>query len=138
MGQSIYIIPNFNFNINTLRTASSITSSFISPFLTASLSKKAHDVIRDELNFDGVIMTDDLQMSAIKNYYGESNSAILAVKSGNDLIISSDYQIQIPTVIEAGKFSSMDFIMLWDTKMLSAPASIPALKGIKSLFKKLS
>lgn len=69
----------------------------------ASLSKKAHDVIRDELNFDGVIMTDDLQMSAIKNYYGESNSAILAVKSGNDLIISSDYQIQIPTVIEAVK-----------------------------------
>ena len=48
-------------------------------------------------------MTDDLQMSAIKNYYGESNSAILAVKSGNDLIISSDYQIQIPTVIEAVK-----------------------------------
>lgn len=69
----------------------------------ASLSKKAHDVIRDELNFDGVIMTDDLQMSAIKNYYGESNSAILAVESGNDLIISSDYQIQIPTVIEAVK-----------------------------------
>lgn len=69
----------------------------------ASLSKKAHDIIRNELNFHGVIMTDDLQMSAIKNYYGESNSVILAVEAGNDLIISSDYQIQIPTVIEAVK-----------------------------------
>lgn len=69
----------------------------------ASLSKKAHDVIRNELNFHGVIMTDDLQMSAIKNYYGEGNSAILAVEAGNDLIISSDYQIQIPAVIEAVK-----------------------------------
>ena len=48
-------------------------------------------------------MTDDLQMSAIKNYYGEGKSAILAVNSGNDLIISSDYNIQIPTEIEAVK-----------------------------------
>ncbi|VYU49855.1 beta-hexosaminidase [Clostridium tertium] len=71
--------------------------------LPASLSKEVHNVIRDELNFDGVIMTDDLQMSAIKNYYGEGNSAILAVNSGNDLIISSDYITQIPTVIDAVK-----------------------------------
>ena len=71
--------------------------------LPASLSKEVHNVIRDELNFDGVIMTDDLQMSAIKNYYGEGNSAILAVNSGNDLIISSDYITQISTVIDAVK-----------------------------------
>lgn len=69
--------------------------------LPASLSKKVHDVIRNELNFNGVIMTDDLQMSAIKDYVGEVNSAIFAVNSGNDLIISSDYEIQIPYIIEA-------------------------------------
>lgn len=71
--------------------------------LPASLSKKVHDVIRNELNFNGVIMTDDLQMSAIKDYVGEVNSAIFAVNSGNDLIISSDYEIQIPTIIDAVK-----------------------------------
>lgn len=69
--------------------------------LPASLSKKVHDVIRNELNFNGVIMTDDLQMSAIKDYVGEVNSAIFAVNSGNDLIISSDYEVQIPSIIEA-------------------------------------
>ena len=69
--------------------------------LPASLSKKVHDVIRNELNFNGVIMTDDLQMSAIKDYVGEVNSAIFAINSGNDLIISSDYEIQIPYIIEA-------------------------------------
>ncbi|MGG7056994.1 glycoside hydrolase family 3 protein [Clostridium tertium] len=69
--------------------------------LPASLSKKVHDVIRNELNFNGVIMTDDLQMSAIKDYIGEVNSAIFAVNSGNDLIISSDYEVQIPSIIEA-------------------------------------
>ncbi|MGG7212920.1 glycoside hydrolase family 3 N-terminal domain-containing protein [Clostridium nigeriense] len=71
--------------------------------LPASLSKKVHDVIRNELNFNGVIMTDDLQMSAIKDYIGEVNSAIFAVNSGNDLIISSDYEVQIPSIIEAVK-----------------------------------
>ncbi|MCF0147772.1 MAG: beta-hexosaminidase [Clostridium sp.] len=71
--------------------------------LPASISKKVHDIIRDNLGFNGVIMTDDLQMSAIKEYIGEINSAIFAVNAGNDLIISSDYSIQIPTVIEAVK-----------------------------------
>ena len=71
--------------------------------LPASLSRKVHDVIRNELNFNGVIMTDDLQMSAIKDYVGEVNSVILAVNSGNNLIISSDYKTQIPTVIESVK-----------------------------------
>ena len=71
--------------------------------LPASLSRKVHDVIRNELNFNGVIMTDDLQMSAIKDYVGEVNSVIFAVNSGNDLIISSDYENQIPTVIESVK-----------------------------------
>lgn len=71
--------------------------------LPASLSKKVHDIIRNDLGFNGVIMTDDLQMSAIKEYIGEVNSAIFAVNAGNDLIISSDYKVQIPTVIEAVK-----------------------------------
>lgn len=77
--------------------------SSIDETLPASLSKKVHDIIRNDLGFNGVIMTDDLQMSAIKEYIGEVNSAIFAVNSGNDLIISSDYNIQIPTVIEAVK-----------------------------------
>ena len=64
--------------------------------LPASLSKKVHDIIRNDLGFNGVIMTDDLQMSAIKEYIGEVNSAIFAVNAGNDLIISSDYKVQIP------------------------------------------
>lgn len=77
--------------------------SSIDENLPASLSKKVHDVIRNELDFNGVIMTDDLQMSAIKDYVGEVNSVIFAVNSGNDLIISSDYETQIPAVIESIK-----------------------------------
>ena len=35
--------------------------------LPASLSPSVHKIIRNDLKFDGVIMTDDLQMSAKKN-----------------------------------------------------------------------
>lgn len=69
--------------------------------LPASLSPKVNKVIRDTLGFNGVIMTDDLQMSAIKEYIGDTKSAVLAVIAGNDLIIASDFDIQIPSVLES-------------------------------------
>ncbi len=88
--------------VDSILVSHNIISS-IDETLPASLSKPLHDIIRNDLGFNGVIMTDDLQMSAIKEYIGEVNSVIFAVNSGNDLIISSDYNIQIPTVIEAVK-----------------------------------
>ena len=69
--------------------------------LPASLSPSVNKIIRNELKFDGVIMTDDLQMSAIKEYIGDSTSAVLAIIAGNDLIIASDFDVQIPSVLES-------------------------------------
>ncbi|GAA0084463.1 glycoside hydrolase family 3 N-terminal domain-containing protein [Clostridium sp. CTA-7] len=71
--------------------------------LPASLSPNVHKIIRNELNYDGIIMTDDLQMDAIKEYIGDSTSAVLAITAGNDLIIASDFHIQISSVLEAFK-----------------------------------
>ena len=71
--------------------------------LPASLSPKVNKIIREELNFDGVVKTDDLQMDAIKEYIGDSSSAVLAIQAGNDLIIASNFELQIPSVIEAVK-----------------------------------
>ncbi len=69
----------------------------------ASLSAKVHELIRDKLGFEGVIMTDDLIMEAITDYIGDENAAVLAVKSGNDLILSSNYEEQYPAVLDAVK-----------------------------------
>ena len=69
----------------------------------ASLSAKVHALIRDKLGFEGVIMTDDLIMEAITEYIGDENAAVLAVKSGNDLILSSNYEEQYPAVLDAVK-----------------------------------
>ncbi|MPM61385.1 Beta-hexosaminidase [bioreactor metagenome] len=67
----------------------------------ASLSAKVHQILRDELGFTGVIMTDDLKMEAIREQYGDEQSAVLAVLAGNDMIISTYYDVQIPAVIAA-------------------------------------
>ena len=69
----------------------------------ASLSPKVHQILRQQLGFTGVIISDDLYMDAIKQYTGETQAAVLAVEAGNDLVCCTDYQTQIPSVIAAVK-----------------------------------
>src|SRR5437870_606384 len=42
-------------------------------------------LLREELGFDGLIMTDDLDMGAILNCYGLDETIRLAIAAGNDL-----------------------------------------------------
>ncbi|MFV0239351.1 MAG: glycoside hydrolase family 3 protein [Lacrimispora sphenoides] len=65
----------------------------------ASLSRVVHDKLRESLNFKGVIMTDDLSMDAIKN--STSEAAVLAIDAGNDLLVATDFDVQIPAVLDA-------------------------------------
>ncbi len=67
----------------------------------ASLSPKVHKLLREELGFTGVIMTDDLAMEAINLYVKDSHPAVLALKAGNDLLIISDLKGGYEAVREA-------------------------------------
>lgn len=58
----------------------------------ASLSPEVHRILREELHYTGLIMTDDLAMEAIASYSGEDTPAVAAVLAGNDLLITTDYQ----------------------------------------------
>lgn len=69
--------------------------------LPASLSPAVHDLLRTELSFPGVAMTDDLAMDAVAAYSEDGAVAVMALQAGNDLIITTDYRTQIPKVIEA-------------------------------------
>ena len=56
----------------------------------ASLSPAVHDVLRDALGFAGVILTDDLDMDAVKAYADDGNIGVLALAAGNDMLVCSD------------------------------------------------
>ena len=58
----------------------------------ASLSGKVIYELRNNLNFTGIIITDDLAMDAVKSYVDDGNAATLAIQSGNDMIITSEFE----------------------------------------------
>ena len=67
----------------------------------ASLSAPVHDILRDELCFNGVVMTDDLNMQAVLQYAGGEDAAVLAVLAGNDMIITPNMEEQALAVRSA-------------------------------------
>lgn len=69
--------------------------------LPASLSPAVHQYLREEMGFEGVIVTDDLVMQAITDRYGAGEAAVMAVLAGNDLLCSTDYITQYEAVLDA-------------------------------------
>lgn len=68
-------------------------------YLPASISPKINAILRDELGFKGVIMTDDLDMSGLANFISQEEAAYQVIVAGNDIIMGSQYQIQIPHIL---------------------------------------
>lgn len=76
--------------------------------MPASISRPVHDVLRNELGFEKVIMTDDMDMAGLADFISQEEAGLAALKAGNDLILSSSFQEQIPyvlQVIEAGTYT---------------------------------
>ncbi len=69
--------------------------------LPASLSGEVHRILREDLHFEGIMITDDLAMDAIGNFTGDENAAVLAVLAGNDMICATNFVTQMEAVAEA-------------------------------------
>ena len=48
-----------------------------------------------------MIITDDLAMDGVRNFTSDDQVAVLAVQAGNDLLCCTDFETQIPAVLEA-------------------------------------
>lgn len=63
----------------------------IDPDFPASLSEKTIEgILKGDLGFTGVVMTDDLNMGAISDLYSPGEAAVAALSAGNDLLIFSN------------------------------------------------
>jgi beta-N-acetylhexosaminidase len=76
----------------------------------ATLSKRiATELLRGELGFRGVLISDDLEMRAIASTYGAGEAAVLAVEAGCDaLLVCSDEDAQVAAVVALVKRAEAD------------------------------
>ena len=60
----------------------------IDPKSPASLSKAViTELLRNQLNFEGVVITDDMTMGAITKNYNISDAAVRSVQAGSDIVL---------------------------------------------------
>lgn len=71
----------------------------------ASMSKIViQNMLRDELGFEGVVITDAMDMGAITEKYDAATAAVNCIKAGEDIILmSTDFQDSYDAVLEAVK-----------------------------------
>lgn len=70
----------------------------------SSLSKKlVTGILRDDLGFQGVIVTDSLTMEGITAYYSPGQAAALAIEAGADVLMGASTPSGVATMIEGIK-----------------------------------
>jgi len=75
----------------------------------SSLSYKVvTGILRDELGFQGVIMTDSLTMEGIAAYYNEAQAAALSVEAGSDLLMGASTPQVLASMIQGIKQAMND------------------------------
>lgn len=89
-----------------LQFCNMLFSFFLKTFLILfekqhSLSPRVHEILREELGFTGVTVTDDLYMDGIRDFVDVEGAAVQAVLAGNDLLCCTDFEVQIPAVLAA-------------------------------------
>lgn len=67
----------------------------------ASLSRATvTQLLRGELGWSGVVVTDDLQAAAITKAFGRDEAILLALEAGNDLLLFANQQVYDKTVVD--------------------------------------
>ncbi|WP_073260629.1 glycoside hydrolase family 3 N-terminal domain-containing protein [Cryptosporangium aurantiacum] len=112
----------------------------IDPGTPASLSHKVlTDVLRGELKFTGMVVTDGLDMKALTDKYSPGEVAVRAVLAGNDLLLLppnvAAAQQALLTALKSGRLPRERAVeavtRVLTVKLTSRPAA-PALSSLKS------
>lgn len=101
-------IPPFRAGIDAGAEAVLVSHNIVSDIDAdnpASLSPSIHNLLRNELSFTGIIMTDDIAMGALD---GIDNVTLKALTSGNDIIITTDYEESFNEIKNAVNNGTLD------------------------------
>ena len=98
--EKIHIKP-FKDNINTemIMAAHLHCTCFDKSVIPASLSKNAIGYLRNNLNYQGVVITDDMIMKGVQNF-GPDDACIMAILAGVDILLFRNADKQTIDIIE--------------------------------------
>jgi len=66
----------------------------------ATLSKAVQtDLLRNQLGFEGVLFSDDMQMEAIRSFYGLDTAIKLAINAGVDILVFGNNSVYDPDIV---------------------------------------
>lgn len=71
--------------------------------LPASLSPQAIALLRENIGFDGIVITDAMNMGAIVSYYPDGQAAVQAIQAGVDIVL-------MPADLEAAYLALLDAV----------------------------
>lgn len=78
-------------NVDAIMVSHLMLSNVTDEKEPSSLSSRVvSDILRDELEYKGIIMTDAMNMKAITDNYSAGEAAVKAIKAGVDLIVMPD------------------------------------------------
>ncbi len=69
----------------------------------ASLSKSVIDILKNDYNYTGLIVSDDLTMDALDSYNTNNELSTLAINAGNDLLITKQYKDYYDSALKAAQ-----------------------------------
>ena len=77
-----------------------VFNSRLDPDWPATLSDEIQTgILRDRIGFDGVLFSDDMQMEAIRSYYGLRESITRAVLAGVDVVVFANNSVYDPDIV---------------------------------------
>ncbi|EEP82859.1 predicted protein [Uncinocarpus reesii 1704] len=129
--------------IEAVMTSHVIMSAFDDSIYPASVNRNVVNFLRRGLQFDGLIVTDCLEMDAIRVQFGTERGAVLALAAGVDCpMISHTYSLQVRALEEAFRwcrnhptmprqisrsvsrvFALKDKFLDWDSTLQPRPAN---------------
>lgn len=59
------------------------------------------DILRQKLEFEGIVITDDMEMDAITRYIDLGEAAVQSIKAGADIVLISTHGYHVPLIVRS-------------------------------------
>ncbi|KAJ9271552.1 CAZyme family GH3 [Paecilomyces variotii] len=68
--------------------------------MPATLSVEAMNILREDMKYQGMVVTDCLEMDGIRTTYGTERGSVLALKAGSDsIMVCHKYSMQVASIL---------------------------------------